>query len=496
VEFNRRWEIGAQLGAGGFGRVFVATGEDGTAAVAKFVPKAPGAERELLFIRLDNVRNVVPVIDHGETSDAWVLVMPRADRSLRDELAGSGGRLPLGHALAVLRDVATALADIDGRIVHRDLKPENVLLLRGTWCLADFGISRYAEASTAPDTRKFAMSPPYAAPERWRAERATIAADVYALGLIAVEMLTGRPPFPGTGVEDYREQHLHASPGHLDIGPPRLAALVEECLYKAPAARPSPANLLARLEGVSEQPQPSGAPLVRVHQKEVACRGNEELAASRAQTELERRKELYAAARHSLTAIARELLGVIRRDAPSVDVRPALPPAVGWTAKFKGATLSLHGPNFVARAPWDDSRCPAFDVITYASIRAVLPPKKPRGQHRGYAGRSHSLWFCDVAIAGAYGWFETAFMLSPELRRRAFDPSTEPFDHDPDTRAAPGLCGGKMADCHVAWPFTPLVIGDLGEFVDRWVEWFADAIEGRLARPSHMPERPVDGTWR
>ena len=53
-----------------------------------------------------------------------------------------------------------------------------------------------------------------------------------------------------------------------------------------------------------------------------------------------------------------------------------------------------------------------------------------------------------------------------------------------------------MADYQVAWPFTALVIGELEEFVDRWVGWFADAVEGRLAQPSHMPERPVDGTWR
>ena len=125
-------------------------------------------------------------VNYGEMDDAWVLVMPRADRSLRDELTGAGGRVSLDGTVAVLRDVAAALADMDGRVVHCDLKPENILLLHGACCLADFGISRYAEASTASDTRKFAMSPPYAAPERWRAERATIATDVYALGVIAV----------------------------------------------------------------------------------------------------------------------------------------------------------------------------------------------------------------------------------------------------------------------------------------------------------------------
>jgi serine/threonine protein kinase len=60
------------------------------------------------------------------------------------EIAGS---LDAGAAIPILADIATALADLDGKVVHRDLKPENVLLLNGTWCLADFGISRYAEAT-------------------------------------------------------------------------------------------------------------------------------------------------------------------------------------------------------------------------------------------------------------------------------------------------------------------------------------------------------------
>lgn len=175
--------------------------------------------------------------------------MPLAQRSLQDQLAR--GPVAVEGAFAALRDVATALSDLaasDTPIVHRDLKPANVLLLADVWCLADFGISRYAEASTAPDTHKYSMSPPYAAPERWRAERATTAADVYAVGIMAHELFSGRRPFRGPALEDYRDQHLHEAPPALEGASPRLASLVEECLYKAPGARPSPANLVARLE--------------------------------------------------------------------------------------------------------------------------------------------------------------------------------------------------------------------------------------------------------
>jgi eukaryotic-like serine/threonine-protein kinase len=166
------------------------------------------------------------------------------------------------------------LVGLDGRVVHRDVKPENVLYLDGRWCLADFGISRYAEATTAADTRKYALSPPYAAPERWRGERATIAADVYAVGIIAYELLSDSIPYLGPGVEEFREQHLHGEPRPLDYLPASLGALVEERLYKAPEARPSPRNLLARLRRFAASPPPAGlASLQEANRAEVAGAG-------------------------------------------------------------------------------------------------------------------------------------------------------------------------------------------------------------------------------
>jgi serine/threonine protein kinase len=99
------------------------------------------------------------------TEDSWVLVMPRAEKSLRQHVNEVAGPLGTAETVTVLSDIAAALADLDGHVVHRDLKPENVLLLDGRWCLADFSISRYAEASTAADTRKYSWSNAYAAPE-------------------------------------------------------------------------------------------------------------------------------------------------------------------------------------------------------------------------------------------------------------------------------------------------------------------------------------------
>lgn len=235
VQLRQEWTLGPRIGdPSGFGQVFAATAADGTDGVIKLIPKHRGANRELLFEELAGVPNVVPIIDSGETPSAWVITMPRADRSLRAELDEAGGKLTADAALHVLVDVASALEALDGRVVHRDLKPENVLLLGGAWCLADVGIARYAEKATAPETWKAAWSWPYAAPERRRLERATSAADVYALGVMAFELFVGALPFQGPDFDDFRDQHLTLTAPAVSEAPAGLIGLVAECLLKAP----------------------------------------------------------------------------------------------------------------------------------------------------------------------------------------------------------------------------------------------------------------------
>lgn len=92
IQLRRRWTLGGRIGdASGFGKVFEATCEDGSVGVVKLVPKEPGAAREMLFEELAGVPNVVPIVDVGETDDAWALAMPRAETSLRAHLGASGG---------------------------------------------------------------------------------------------------------------------------------------------------------------------------------------------------------------------------------------------------------------------------------------------------------------------------------------------------------------------------------------------------------------------
>ncbi|WP_330275146.1 serine/threonine protein kinase [Lentzea sp. NBC_00516] len=250
------WRVGEMIKKGGWGQVYEARSEPGGLVGAiKLVPKDPGAERELLFANVAGVRNVVPIIDDGETDEKWALVMPRAEKSLYDHLKTVGGPLDLVACREILADVAATLADLDEaarKVVHRDVKPHNVLLLDGRWCLADFGIARYSEASTGPSTRKDKWSSPYAAPERWTNETATSATDVYSFGVMAYELMVGRLPFAGRKREEFERQHLSVPPDIPATAPASLALLVDQCMEKASGARPSAASLPRRVERLTE----------------------------------------------------------------------------------------------------------------------------------------------------------------------------------------------------------------------------------------------------
>lgn len=485
LNFRLEWSVGQQIGSGGFGQVFLAKA-DGIDAVAKFIPKEPGADRELLFVDLPDVRNVVPVIDHGEHQNFWVLVMPRAPRSLRDYLMESAGRLGLAETLAVMDDICTALMDLDGRVVHRDLKPENILHLDGVWCLADFGISRYAAAATADDTRKYALSPPYAAPERWRGDRATAAADVYAAGVMTFEMLSGSRPFIGPSFEDFHDQHLHKAAPQLHGAPPAIASLVAECLYKAPEARPSAANIAARLGQVSDTAvSPGLGRLQATNVVEVKRRSEAALAESHVRSDADRRAALLEAAEHALGVISSALRDAILTAAPATQV--VSHSESSWELRLKDAHLRLMTAGQRLRSAWGNPSPVPFDVISSTRLELEIPPDQ-----YGYKGRGHSLWYGDVQKESEYQWFETAFMITPLLDRPS---PISPFAKDPGPEAG-GACGPGLGEYQVAWPFSSLAAHDLERFIDRWAGRFADAADGQLSHPTTMPELPPAGSWR
>ena len=484
IRLTEEWRIGDRLGAGGFGNVYAAWSEDGKPAVVKFIPKDPGAERELLFEDLSGVPNVVPVLDSGEWVNYWVLVMPKAAKSLRDYLVSEDTPLPVHKAVEVLIDVAEALVAIDGHVVHRDIKPDNILLLNGHWCLADFGISRYSEATTAPDTRKYAMTSAYASPEQWRGERATSATDVYATGVIAYELLAGRRPFSGP---DYRHQHLEDGPDPIPSIPPKLQSLVSECLIKASQARPSPQNLLSRLSESLEPVPGAAGRLQRANQNVVQQQAEADRKQSVARAEGERRNELREAADTSLGQTGQIVKALHEHVVANAPVsRPTFVPLL-WRCSLEGAEFSMDLAKSAELPPEGASYLPPFEVVAYASITIRIPLDV-----YGYEGRSHSLWYCDAQNLGEFRWYETAFMNNATGFKRTL---LAPFSLSPGQEAY-GALSNVTTHYQVAWPFTPIDQGSEGEFIERWMGWFADAAEGKLWHPERMPERDPWDSWR
>jgi hypothetical protein len=485
IMLAKEWEIGEQIGSGGFGVVRAAT-SGATQAVAKFIPKAPGADRELLFVDVGSARNVVSILDSGEIRDSWVIVMARADMNLREYIQAHGPAIDAVSARVILTDIVTALVDLDGRVVHRDVKPENILLLDGHWCLADFGISRYAEATTAPDTLKFAMSPAYAAPERWRSERATTAADVYAVGVVGYELLAGSRPFAGPGREDLREQHLFEDAPALAQVDARLAALIEECLIKAPGVRPIPADLLSRLERVASAPASEGlAQLHEANRTQVNRLAASARRASEAASEAERRAELVRAGKESMKDITEQLIATVLAAAPTATQENLRDGSRSLT--LGSAELRVFGVRDSPAALVGPGAGLPFDVVAYTAIGVARPADR-----YGYEGRSHSLWFCDAREAGGYAWFETAFTISAFAAQQT---NRDPFALTPGPESAEALRPG-MGLHQVAWPFTRLGVESLDEFIGRWAGWLANASEHKLHRSSTMPEGSPEGSWR
>jgi serine/threonine-protein kinase len=176
------------------------------------------------------------------------------DHTLHTHLT-TRGRLSSRDAMNVLRDIARALAHAHRRgVIHRDIKPENVLLSGGAAVVADFGIARAIEASSASATAARLTQPGmvigtplYMSPEQAAGDQnVDQRADCYAWGVLAYELLTGAPPFPAAGIRELLAAHISQAPRDIREAAPRvdaaLSALVMRCLSRDPARRPQNAR--------------------------------------------------------------------------------------------------------------------------------------------------------------------------------------------------------------------------------------------------------------
>jgi len=461
LRFGRRWSIGELVGSGGFGRVYVVQSDGVDPHVAKFIPQDPGADRELSFPGLPDIQNVIPVVEIGEWGDYWVIVMPKAEKSVADLLSEAAGPIPSLQASAILFDVAEALASIKDRVVHRDVKPANILFLDGRWCLADFGISRSAAATTATNTRKFTWTHQYAAPEQWRGETATSATDIYGFGAVAYHLLAGRPPFIGP---DYRKQHLDHTPPPIPGIPPEMASLVDECLMKPPSARPSPDTVMSRLKQTQEPKSDVARRLQAANSRVVRQRLERASAEAAAQSERERKRTLRAAAEQSLTRIVSILHDQIETFASASAASKR--PKAGWEGRLGRATLSV-APISQAHAVFAPRGDVTWEVLACSSVTL----RTPRDQY-GHEGMAHSLWYLRQSEDDAYRWYEVAFTIHALVPRRS---TINPFSLPPSSDDAQYALSTAMHTIDVAKHPVPIDQGAEEHFVERWISCLADA---------------------
>ena len=181
--------------------------------------------------------HLLPVVDHAVVDDHLLLVMDRAERSLASSITSG---MSDEERLAALRDISAGLVELHGLpILHQDLKPPNVLWHGGKWKLADFGIARDLDQSTATMTWKGYGTLRYMAPELFAPPfAATVKSDLYAFGCLAYELLVGNPPFVSPDPADLCApivRTVPTLPAEVNVA---LRRVVIRLLEKEPANRP------------------------------------------------------------------------------------------------------------------------------------------------------------------------------------------------------------------------------------------------------------------
>jgi serine/threonine-protein kinase len=186
---------------------------------------------------------IVAVHDTGSHDGCPFIVMEHVPGRTLAEVLRDEGPLDPERAAAIAEEVAGALATAHAAgIVHRDVKPSNVMVTaEGEVKMLDFGIARALRWTPLTDTPGAHGTPEYLSPEQARGEAVDGRSDVYSLGVVLYEMLTGRPPFSGESAVGVAYKHVEEAPPPVEVlrpdAPPALAAIALRCLAKHPADR-------------------------------------------------------------------------------------------------------------------------------------------------------------------------------------------------------------------------------------------------------------------
>ena len=240
-----RWTVERELARGGMATVYLAHDAAGAKVAIKVMDprlvEALGAERfhrEIAVVRAMDHPLIVPLLESGEAAGALYYVMPYVPGETLAWRLRRERRLPLPEAIGLARDIGTALGYAHGRgILHRDVKPENILLDRGRALVEDFGLARAigaADYERLTQTGIIVGTAHYMSPEQLLEERDLDGrTDVYALGCILFEMLTGAPPFTGANLTEVATRILRSPPPIVRELRPEVPAVVEQAVERA-----------------------------------------------------------------------------------------------------------------------------------------------------------------------------------------------------------------------------------------------------------------------
>jgi serine/threonine protein kinase len=254
------YRIDGVLGVGGMGRVYRATAPGGETIALKLV-KADLARDTVFRKRFDREAriaqrvlhpNLVPVLDTGEENGIPYLTQRFIQGgSLADQIEKQG-QLPIETALRGITEVAGALDALHANdLIHRDVKPANILVdEQGVSYITDFGLAKDTQGSLLTRPGQAVGSLDYMAPEQIRGEEVTAATDVYALGCVMCECLSGAPPFADRQGMRVLWAHLQDEPpdpvAKRTDAPPALGPAVLTALAKDPGERPPTATAYAQ----------------------------------------------------------------------------------------------------------------------------------------------------------------------------------------------------------------------------------------------------------
>lgn len=253
-ELGNRYRVEQMLGQGGMGRVYKAFDKELERMVALKVLQPelvsdPSAlqrfKQELLLASRISHKNILRIHDLGEADGVKFISMAFVEGEDLHHLLRTHGRLPVDRAVKIAEQLCEALdaAHSEG-VVHRDLKPQNVLMGKNDQVfVVDFGLAKSLEASAAGMTRtgQYLGTPRYMAPEQVEAKPVDSRTDLYALGLILFEMLTGEEPFKGDSTLQIMYRRVkEKAPNPKDLNqeiPDYLARIILRCMERDPAKR-------------------------------------------------------------------------------------------------------------------------------------------------------------------------------------------------------------------------------------------------------------------